>query len=362
MYAKYFIFVTAMSLPNQNGFAQWSASEHMQQISTLEMHTGGEPLRIITAGFPNLTGDTILAKRQDCLTNYDDLRKGLMFEPRGHADMYGAIIVEPERADSDLGVLFIHNEGYSTMCGHAIIALSKAAIEAGVVPKQEGKNEIRFDVPCGQICSEVTVEQGEVTDIRFNNVPSFLALKEQSVFVEGIGDVSFDLGYGGAFYAYVDADSIDLSLSADNANQIIDWGKRIKHAVIANTDIKHPFEQDLSFLYGTIFVSKTQVEHANSHSRNVCIFAEGELDRSPTGSGVAGRAAIHFAKGELAKDEVITIESILGSQFSVKVMESLTYGEYQAVIPQVSGSAHIVGKNTYYFDKRDPLNTGFIFR
>lgn len=347
---------------NTNAFANWQPSKAMQQITTLEMHTGGEPLRIITSGFPTLKGDTILAKRQDCLANHDDLRKGLMFEPRGHADMYGALIVEPERDTSDLGVLFLHNEGYSTMCGHAIIALSKAAIESGVVSKQEGVNQINFDVPCGQIRSSVTVKHGEISDIRFLNVPSFLALKAQQIEVEGIGTVTFDLAYGGAFYAYVDADAIGLSLKQDNSNQIIDWGKRIKKAVIANTDINHPFEADLSFLYGTIFVSHTQMEHPDSHSRNVCIFAEGELDRSPTGSGVAGRAAIHFAKNEIKAQQEIVIESILGSQFSVKVVDTLEYGDYMAVIPEVSGDANVVGKNTFYFDQNDALNTGFIFR
>ncbi len=349
-------------MKQSNQFANWQPKADTQAITTLEMHTGGEPLRIITSGFPKLSGDTILEKRQDCLARFDDLRKALMFEPRGHADMYGALIVEPERDDSDMGVLFLHNEGYSTMCGHAIIALSKAAIEAGVVSKNEGLNTIKFDAPCGQITSFVTVEQGEVTDIRFNNVPSFLAHQAQSVMVEGIGEVQFDLAYGGAFYAYVDADAIDLSLSDDNTNQIIDWGKRIKLAVMESTDITHPFEADLSFLYGTIFVSHTQQTQDGSQSRNVCIFADGELDRSPTGSGVAGRAAIHFAKQQVELGQELVIESILGSQFSVCAIESLDYGETSAIIAQVSGTAHVIGKNTFYLDPTDPLNTGFIFR
>ncbi|MCL1035756.1 proline racemase family protein [Shewanella submarina] len=347
---------------NRNSFANWQPTAGMTKITTLEMHTGGEPLRIVTSGFPHLKGDTILAKRQDCLANHDDLRKALMFEPRGHADMYGALIVEPERPDSDFGVLFLHNEGYSTMCGHAIIALSKAAVEAGVIEACEGTNHLRIDAPAGLIQSRVELVEGQVQHVEFDNVPSYLDKAQQRVEVEGIGEVVFDLAWGGAFYAYVDADSIDLNLGTDNANQIIDWGKRIKAAVMATTDITHPFEADLSFLYGVIFTSLTQVIHPGSHSRNVCVFAEGELDRSPTGTGVSGRAAIHHAKGELALGQSIQIESILGSPFIVTAIEACQFGPHSAIIPRVSGSANVVGQHSFYLDPADPLNTGFIFR
>lgn len=349
-------------LENTNKFARWEPKKDTQQITSIEMHTGGEPLRVITGGFPKLKGNTILEKRQDCLKNHDDLRKALMFEPRGHADMYGALIVEAEREGSDFGVLFLHNEGYSTMCGHAIIALSKLAFEAGVVEKKEGVNSLRIDAPAGLIESQVVIEQGEVTDIRFKNVPAFSALKAQQVNVPSIGEVKFDLAYGGAFYAYVDAEHIQLSLAQDNSNQIIDWGKKIKHAVMQSCVIEHPFEADLSFLYGVIFVSQNQCVHTDSHSRNVCIFAEGELDRSPTGTGVSGRAALHFSKKELQLGQEILIESILGSQFSVKILDEVQYGAFNAIVPEVSGTAYVIGKNTFFLDKKDPLNTGFIFR
>jgi trans-L-3-hydroxyproline dehydratase len=342
------------------GFGNWRAPSHWLAISTLECHTGGEPLRIVTAGFPNLSGNSILSMRRDCLENYDHLRTALMFEPRGHADMYGALITPAERSDSHFGALFMHNEGYSTMCGHAIIALTKTAIEAGVVGISMPRTAIKIDVPCGQIHAYAELNEDGIQHIYFDNVPSFVAALDQQVEVEGIGVITYSLAYGGAFYAYVDATSIGLSLEADNHRQIIDVGRRIKQAVMASIEVKHPFESDLSFLYGTIFSAPSNT--VGVHSRNVCIFAEGELDRSPTGSGVSGQAAILHARGQLEIGRALTIESILGSQFQVSVQSTLEYGDHKAVIPRVQGSAHVTGKNTFYIDPEDPLQHGFLFR
>lgn len=342
------------------GFSDWRAPSHWLAISTLDCHTGGEPLRIVTGGFPKLSGTSLLAMRRDCQENYDHLRTALMFEPRGHADMYGALITPAERCDSHFGALFMHNEGYSTMCGHAIIALTKTAIEAGVVAITMPRTSIKIDVPCGQIHAYAELNEDGIQSIYFDNVPSFVAALDQQVEVEGIGVVTYSLAYGGAFYAYVDATSISLSLEADNHRQIIDFGRRIKHAVMASIDVVHPFESDLSFLYGTIFSAPS--EKLDVHSRNVCIFADGELDRSPTGSGVSGQAAILHARGQLEIGQALTIESILGSQFQVSIQSTLEYGDHKAVIPRVQGSAHVTGKNTFYIDPADTLQHGFLFR
>lgn len=347
---------------SKNLFANYQLPQQGIQITSLEMHTAGEPLRIITSGFPHLEGETILQKRNYCQQNYDHLRKAIIFEPRGHTDMYAAVITEPERKDSHFGVLFLHNEGYSTMCGHAIIALSRAAIESGVVEKQEPETEIRIDSPAGLIVSYVTIKNGQVQNIRFNNVPSYLALEDQAVVVKGLGEVKFDLAFGGAFYAYVNADDLKLSLTSDNSTQLRQIATQIKQSVQQQFEIKHPFEGDLSFLYGVIFVSHKQVKSKTSHSRNVCIFADAELDRSPTGTGVSARAAIHFSKGEIALNQAIQIESILGTSFTVKAVEECTFGEYPAVIPEVSGMAYVTGINTFYIDPADPFCEGFILK
>lgn len=355
---------------------QWqpkTAQENYLTINTLECHTGGEPLRIITHGFPELNGETILAKRRDCQKHHDHLRRALMFEPRGHADMYGAIITQAERDNSHFGAIFIHNEGYSTMCGHAVIALAKCVVEAGVI-EQTGKiTKVVIDVPCGQIHAQAFAENALtpniITKVSFNSVPSFVLTDKQTIEVEGIGSVNFDIAFGGAFYAYVQASSLGLTLAPAHQEKLIDYGRKIKNAIINTMTIEHPFEHDLGFLYGVIFVEENVPNDStanNIHSRNVCIFADGELDRSPTGSGVSGRIALHVAKGDVALQQSITIESILGSQFKVQAIERLNYGtneqNYQAVIAQVTGEAFICGKAQWLINQDDALKHGFLLR
>jgi trans-L-3-hydroxyproline dehydratase len=328
-------------------------------MTTIDAHTAGEPLRIITSGFPDLPGDTILAKRQYAREHYDGLRRALMWEPRGHADMYGCIFTPPVTPDGDVGVLFLHNEGFSTMCGHGIIGMVKVGVETGLL-KPNG-NVVRIDTPAGRVTATAHVKDGVVERVSFLNVPSFMLARDLTVDVDGLGTVTFDIAFGGAFYAYVDADSVDLELTPDNHSRLIDAGMRIKRAVMATYPIAHPDgDADLNFLYGTIFVKLLNT--ASVHSRNVCIFAEGEVDRSPTGTGVSGRVAIHHAKGELTVGDTITVESILGTTFTGRVAETTTVGELPAVIPEVSGTAHITGRHEFLIDPDDPLRHGFILR
>ncbi|HEU4870231.1 MAG TPA: proline racemase family protein [Pyrinomonadaceae bacterium] len=337
-----------------NQLSNWRPPEHWKRITTIDMHTGGEPVRVIVDGLPAIEGRTVLEKRRYFREHYDHLRRGLMWEPRGHADMYGAVVTPS--ADSDFDVFFLHNEGYSTMCGHAIIALTTLVVETKLVDK----NEITFSVPAGRIEARASVSNGRVVKASFRNVPSFLYLRDQNVDVDGIGNVRFDVAYGGAFYAFVNAAEVGLELLPANSNRLIDYGRRIKHAVMSKFPITHPLEADLSFLYGTIFTGPAL--KATHHSRNVCIFADGELDRSATGSGVSARAALHFAQGELGLNERITIESILGSTMSVEVVDVTKFGEYEAVIPEVSGTASIIARNEFYFDPEDPYANGFFLR
>jgi trans-L-3-hydroxyproline dehydratase len=332
----------------------WRPPTHWDRITTIDMHTGGEPLRVIIDGLPTIEGQSVLEKRRYFREKYDHFRTGLMWEPRGHADMYGAVVTSS--ADADFDVFFLHNEGYSTMCGHAIIALTKLLVETRVVDK----HTLTINVPAGKIHARAKVENGIVKEASFRNVPSFLYLRDKKVDVPDLGEVQFDVSYGGAFYAFVEAERVGLKLVPEHFNRIIDIGRLIKHAVMDQVPIRHPFEEDLGFLYGTIFTGPPVA--AGHHSRNVCIFADGELDRSATGSGVSARAALHHAKGELGINEKITIESILGSTMSVKVVEVTKFGPYDAVIPEVSGTASIVGRNEFYFDPEDPLKEGFIFR
>ena len=343
-----------------NKLKNWNPPDGWIEIQTIDSHTEGEPLRIILSGYPALKGKTLLEKRTNAHRLHDELRKTLIWEPRGHRDMYGAIIVEPDTPDADFGVIFIHNEGYSTGCGHAVIALTKVFVETGLIPMNEPETEVKMDVPSGFIKSYAKVKNGQVTGVRFENVPSFVQSLDTKIDVPGIGEINYDLAFGGAFYAFVDVAQLGLDCTSKYQNQLIETGIKIKHAVMDSVKMVHPLEPDMNFLYGTIFTGVSK--NPNHHSRNVCIFAEGEVDRSPTGTGVSARAAILHAKDEIKLGESIIIESIIGSTFSVKAVETTTFGNYDAVIPEVSGNAYITGKNTFWINPEDPLKNGFILR
>jgi len=338
---------------------KWKASEEWMRVRCIDMHTGGEPLRILIDGYPDVKGHTVLEKRKYFRENLDFLRRGLMWEPRGHADMYGAVLSIAESNEADFDVFFIHNEGYSTMCGHAIIALTKFVYETGLIESSE-KEEVIFNVPAGKVYAKAHFESGIVQSCSFQNVPSYLYLKDKTVTVPDIGEVRFDVAFGGAYYAIVQAEVFGLSLDASHYTELIDYGKRIKKAVMENFEINHPEEEELSFLYGTIFTGKAH--NPRHHSRNVCVFADGEVDRSATGSGVSARAALHYEKSELKLNESITIESILGSTMAVCAVEKVNFHGYRAVIPEVTGSAAFTGESVFCFDPEDPYREGFIFR
>ena len=337
----------------------WEPPAGWRTFRTIDAHTAGEPLRVILDGFPPLRGATILERRRTARQAHDALRTALMWEPRGHADMYGCLITPPTTPGFDFGVLFLHNEGWSTMCGHGIIAVTTVALQAGLLPVQGTETTVRIDSPAGPIVAVAYVEGQRVERVRFRNVPSFVLVRDRTVDVPGFGAVRFDIAYGGAFYAFVEAADVGLTCSAEEVDRLIDAGRAIKQAVAASCPIEHPFSKDLGFLYGTIFLAPPLGE---ADSRNVCIFADGEVDRSPTGTGVSARMALHVARGELSLNESMTIESILGTRFIGRAVEETTFGPYPAVIPEVEGAAHITGTHTFVIDPEDPLKTGFLLR
>lgn len=331
-------------------------------VETLDLHTEGEPLRIVTDGYPDIPGNTMLEKRAYVLANLDHLRQMLMFEPRGHADMYGAIITEAVTQDGDFGILFMHNEGYSSMCGHAILATVTAMVKTGeiVFDAPDDNRTIKIDSPAGRILAYAQNRNGAL-QISFDCVPSFVEVADHIVKVDGLGEVQFDIAFGGAYYAYVDADKLDLDCSPNNVDKLIHYGRAIKHEVSKQYKITHPEQSDLGFLYGTIFTS-SQVKDSASHSKHVCIFADGEVDRSPTGTGVSGRIALLHHKGLIAETDQLKIESIIGSSMLVGINETLAYFAKKAVTPRVSGSAYITGRHEFLLDPQDPIKQGFLLR
>lgn len=343
-----------------NRVTEWTPPANWHRISVIDAHTAGEPLRVITGGWPELPGDTILAKRRYAREHHDWLRTALMWEPRGHADMYGCILTEPVTSDGDAGLLFLHNEGFSTMCGHGIIGVVKVGLDTGLIDKPGDRPIVALDTPAGRVTAEARRADGCVVEVAFRNVPSFVYALDQTVDVPGIGRVRYDVAFGGAFYAFCRAEDLGVGLTAADFHELIDVGMRVKRAVMAHLTVRHPVEPDLSFLYGTIIVG--EAHDGNHHSRNVCIFADGEVDRCPTGTGVSARAALHHARGELAMGEPFVVESILGTMFTGEVLETTTFGPYAAVIPQVTGTAHIIGRSELLLDPTDPLRYGFLLR
>jgi trans-L-3-hydroxyproline dehydratase len=274
--------------------------------------------------------------------------------------MYGCILTPPVTPGADIGILFMHNEGYSTMCGHGIIAITKVVLETGLIPMKAPKTTVRIDSPAGRITAHARVADGEVKTVRFQNVPSFVLAKDETVDVSGLGRVRYDIAFGGAFYAYVNAQEAGVRCIPEDFRSLIEKGMAIKRAIMASRPVLHPFEEDLSFLYGTIFVGPPLGQGA--HSRNVCIFAEGEVDRSPTGTGVSGRLAIHYARGDVGLYEPIVVESIIGSRFRGRIVKTTTFGDYPAILPEIEGMAHITGRQEFLIDPKDPFRGGFILR
>ncbi|HSO20591.1 MAG TPA: proline racemase family protein [Desulfosarcina sp.] len=339
---------------------QWNPPDDWQKITTLDAHTGGEPFRIVTGGMPPLPGGTLLERRRAMAGHLDHLRTALMWEPRGHADMYGCIVTPPVSAEADFGVLFMHNEGYSSMCGHGIIAVTAVAVETGMVPVVEPVTTVRIDAPAGLVTAHARLERGRVASVSFRNVPSFVLALDRTVDVPGLGRIRYDIAYGGAFYAFVKAEDLDVSTSPGDFYALIHKGMAVKRAVMAAGPVAHPFEPDLSFLYGTIVIGPPH--SGGAHSSNVCIFADGEVDRSPPGTGVSARLALHYARKEIGIDEPIVVESILGTRFTGRVVAATTFGPHAAVVPEVSGKAWITGRSDLFIDPSDPLKHGFILR
>ncbi len=328
--------------------------------TTIDAHSAGEPLRIVTAGVPRIPGKTILEKRSYAKEHLDHIRKTLMWEPRGHADMYGAYLTEPVSENADMGVIFMHNEGYSDMCGHGIIALATVAVAQGLVTTTTPETRVGIDSPAGFVEAFVQWDGQKVGTVRFRNVPSFLYKKDVPIQTPSFGELIVDIAFGGAFYAYLNEDDAEFKVHPDNYRTLILLGDEVKKAVTATTQIQHPLIPELNALYGTIVDGKPR--HAGSTQSNVCVFADREVDRSPTGTGTAGRVAQLYARGKLKRGEILINESIIGTTFTGKVLEETKVGEFAAVIPEISGRAFITGFNQWVVDPEDPVAEGFFLR
>ena len=332
------------------------------RIETVEMHTGGEPVRIVTAGYPAITGATLLEKRRFAREHLDQFRRLIMFEPRGHYDMYGVLPVEPDHPEAELAVLFIHNEGYSTMCGHATIALGRYAVDQGIVKPRNGEALLNLQCPCGLVRVRIVCVDGKPGRVSFVSVPAFAFALNREIEVAGLGRIKVDIGYGGAFYAFLSAGVFGLDVRRSRTRDLVEAADRVTAAVKAQVKLEHPDDADLAFLYGTILTDGGDGKDASMPSANICVFAASEVDRSPTGSGVTARIALMSARGGLQPGELRFFESVTGSRFTGRSVEALRTGGFNAVRVEVSGQAFYTGNSVFTVEPEDPLAGGFLLK
>ncbi len=328
-------------------------------ITCIDAHTAGEPVRIVTAGFPPIHGDTMLERRKYVLKNLDHYRRMIMREPRGHDAMYGAILTPPVTPDGDLGVLFVDNGGMGTMCGHGTIGVSKAAFDTGMLPAREGTNVLKIDAPAGRVTSYVEVRDGAVKSVSFRNVPAFMYKRDVRVPVKGVGEVNADICFGGAFYIFVEASQVGLEVEPSQSVALAERAMEIKAWVSENMKVVHPLEPGIDWIYGTVLITPPEASGDRIVTRNVCTFGEMEVDRSPCGTGTCARMAQLYARGIMKPGMTLENHSIIDTVFDGTIIEETTVAGERAIVPQVSGMAYIMGFNQLVLEPADPMPEGF---
>jgi proline racemase len=333
-------------------------------IATTDYHTGGEPFRIVADPPTAIPGATVAERRARAIADPDvqGLRAVLCSEPRGHADMYGGFIVPPDDAAAHLGVLFWHKDGFSTACGHGTIALGVWAVDSGLVADPvTGSVDVVIDVPSGRVTARVHREGGRTTAVDFVNVPSWVVATDVPV-ATSRGTVPVTVAYGGAMYATLSAGRLGLSVTPARLGELIALGREIKWALDDTDYAVHPTDPRLTGIYGTIWVDDLGEAAGQVHQRNVTIFADGEVDRSPCGSGTCARLAVLAAQGRLSAGARLRHDSIVGSTFVGTVLGTVDLDGRPAVIPQVTGMAYRTGEHVFSIDPHDPLVPGFVLR
>ncbi len=334
------------------------------RVSSVDYHTAGEPFRIVTDGVGEIAGDTVAARRITALQSpdIDRVRQLLVQEPRGHADMYGCFVVPPDSAGADFGVLFWHKDGYSTACGHGTIALGAWAVDSGLVAAAaEGMTDVTIDVPSGRVVARVRRAGGATREITFRNVPSYVVARDVAV-ATSRGAVTVDLSWGGALYASVPASRVGLSVERGSYRELIDIGREIKWALNDSELARHPHDDRLSGVYGTILFDELPGGADGPVQRNVTIYADGAVDRSPCGSGTAARVALLHDDGSLAGKQRLTHHSLIDTTFVAAVAQVVSVDGHAAVIPDVSGMAYRSGEHVFTLADDDPVGTGFVLR
>ena len=337
-----------------NNMVKYCAGDFKYNIYAVDTHTEGQPTRIIISGLPKIKGSTMIERKNYLQKNYDFIRKSLLHEPRGHKDMFGAIITPPIHEEADFGIIFIDDGGYLDMCGHGTIGVMTAAVETGLVKPVEPVNEVNVDTPAGLIKGKAKVKGKYVEEVTIKNVPSFLYKKNVKIHVDEIGKIKVDISYGGNFFALVDADEIKIPIELKNIEKLTKIGLEIRDKINKKVKVKHPTQDITSVDLVEIYKHK-----GKNRCKNVVIFGAGQFDRSPCGTGTSAKLADLYTRGEIKENEVFINESITGSVFKGKIVGFTKVGKFNAVIPEITGRAWITGFNHYVIDPKDPLKYGF---
>ena len=333
-----------------------------KMISVIDTHTAGEAARLVTAGIPKIPGKDMVEKKQYFIDHLDDVRKSVMFEPRGHQDMFGAFLLPPTKEEADFGLVFMDTGGYLNMCGHNTIAAVTAAVETGMVDVEEGatEKEVVVETPAGLIYATAKLKDnvGKVKEVSFRNIESFLYKRDVELDVEGVGHIKFDISFGGSFFCIISADQLGLEVKPENASKLKEAGLKIRDAINANIEIQHPTLEHIKTVDLVEIYDKPS--HPEATYKNVVVFGDGNIDRSPCGTGTSAKLATLYAKGELKPGEPFVYESILGTLFKGRIVEERKLADFDAVIPEITGSGYILGFSNYVYDPDDSLTYGFL--
>jgi len=326
-------------------------------ISAIDSHTAGEPTRIIISGLPPIHGATMAEKWRYVIKNMDDLRRAIILEPRGHRNMFGAILTSPCRSEADFGLIFMDSGGFLTMCGHGTIGTVMVLLEMGMIEPKEPETVVVFDTPAGLVEAHAVIEDGRAKLAWIENVPSFLIKDDVPVDVEGLGQINLDIAFGGNFFALVSSDQIGVTIETCNLKELVDIGLRIRTAVNQQVSVQHPIEKHIDKVE-LVEITGPPV-HPEAHARNIVIFGEGSVDRSPCGTGTSAKMATLYAKGALKLGAPFIHESVIGTLFNCDLIREIDVGGFKAVVPRIRCCAYITGIHQFVIDPNDPMKYGF---
>jgi len=329
-------------------------------IHAVDSHTMGEPTRIVIGGINAIPGKSMAEKKEYLEENLDNIRTGIMLEPRGHNDMFGSILTQPCDEKADLGIIFMDGGGYLNMCGHGTIGAMTVAVETGMVPMVEPFTKVVLEAPAGLVYGDVKVENSKVKSVSFNNVPAFHYMKDAQIELPGYGTLTFDISFGGSFFAIISAKQLGITVEPKNAQKLTELGMDIRDIINKEIKVQHP---ELAHINTVDLVEiYDDPTHPDATYKNVVIFGQGQVDRSPCGTGTSAKLATLYSKGQLKKGEKFVYESIAGTLFEGEIMDDVKVGEFDGVIPRITGAAYITGFNHFVFDEEDPLKDGFILK